>query len=500
MKVLLVSPVSRILNHYRPPLALINISGYLKYNGVDCKIIDQYLKEQVRDKKFLRSKENILKEYRQNLITEILSNDPSCVGITCYSTEVGEVIELAEAIKRVNSNIKIVVGGIHPTLYPNNLLNASSPIDFIIRGDGEVTFLELINCLKTKIDPYKVESIGFYDLEKNTVIQTNQRETNYTLDDISIPDYSDLNMEYYTTASPYSIRGVFVRSFYISSSRGCPSSCTFCVAKKIRLLEDKTKAVRLRTPEKVFEEVQLLNGKFHIDSFYFIDDLFTLKKDNVYRFCDLMIKSKIRLVWGCSSKINTVDYEMLRIMKLAGCIQIDFGVEKGSDEALKSLKKGINIKRIKEVFYHCHKLGIRTFANMLINSPNETEQDLSDSLNLLDEIKPNIVSFNPFTPYPGCEIADECLSGIKLDRFQIFNNSIYKLIKEHPEQFKLSSHNIDIEVWSRNMMKKYNKVLPNITIFFNVRYLFALFTSKRKLDYFKQLFSLFREFVNQKLG
>lgn len=499
MKVLLLSPASRIMNHYRPPLALMYLSGYLKKNGIDTKIIDITLKNQVRDKEFYKNKDGYLLNGENEIVRQVKSIDTDIVGITCYTPELLEVDRLASKIKFSKPNGKIIVGGIHPTLYPNDFLGPSSHFDFVVIGEGEVTLLELIKAIRSDNGYYnKVEGIGYFDNSISKNVITDRRQLVENIDNIAFPDYEDLDMEFYTTTSPYAIRGVVSRSFYILSSRGCPSSCTFCVAKKMREYQGIKKTVRLRSPISLFNEIQELRDKYKIDSFYFIDDLFPLKKGNVYEFCDLMIKSKSPLIWGCSSKVNTVDYETLKAMRDAGCVQIDFGVEKGSDEALRYLKKGITVDQIKKIFQNCHKLGIRAFANMLVNTPGEKEKDLEDIVDLIHKIKPNIVSFNIFTPYPGCEIYDLAGDRIKREDYPLLMNDPSMLVSDMPEKFRFALHSIDFKTWVKEATKKHNKILPNLSIYFKSKYIKNIIYSKKKIDYLKQLNALFREFITQK--
>lgn len=499
MKVLLVSPPSRIMNHYRPPLALMYLSGYLKKNGVESEIVDVIFKSQVRNSYFYRNKDSYLRGIEDTIIKKINLLDADIVGITCYTPELFEVEQLARRIKLVKPWVKIVVGGIHPTLYPNDFLDASSPFDFTVIGEGEVTLFELVKAIRLGITNYNsIKGIGYFDRNNSRTVISESAPFVENLDEISFPDYEAVDMDFYTTPSPYAIRGIFTKSFYILSSRGCPSSCTFCVAKKLREYQGIKKFVRLRSPRSLFNEIQLLRDKYSIDSFYFIDDLFTLKKENVCEFCDLMVKNRSRLIWGCSSKVNTVNYKLLKRMRQAGCMQIDLGVEKGSDEALQYLKKGITIDIIKKTFQYCHELGIRTFANMLVNTPGEEEKDLQDIVDLVEEIKPDIVSFNIFAPYPGCEIYDNFCDNIKKEDYPLLMNTA-PLISKMPEKFRFSSHTVDILNYADKANKRYNKILPNLLTYFRPTYVNNILHSRKKTDYLKQVTSLCREIINQKL-
>lgn len=503
-KVLLVSPPSRMMNHYRPPLALMYISGYLKKMGIATKIIDSIMEDKiVRDDFFAKNRQNFFREVEDDIIKEIQGVDTDIVGITCYTPEVDEVERVAKRIKAIKPDVKIVAGGIHPTLYPDDLLGASSPIDFVVFGEGEITLYELVQAIRSNSDYSKLKGVGYFDSVTGEKIITERQLLDYELDTISSPDYEGVDMRYYTNASPYSIRGVFTRGMYLSASRGCPSACTFCVAPELRQFNfesgiKKSAGVRLRSPKSLFNEIAGLKDKYKIDSFYFIDDLFTLDEDLVHGFCELMINGKMNLIWGCSSKVNTVNYESLKLMKAAGCVQIDFGVEKGSDDQMHFLKKGTKVREVKEAFKNCHELGIRAFANMLVNTPGETERDLQDVVDTLEEIRPTIVSINIFTPYPGTEIFAQTQTKFSRADYPLLMQDPTWLLETMPEKFRFAAHNVDLKEFCGKNMRRYNKVLPNLSIFFDPRYLGSLVFSGNKSNYIKQTKFLIQEFVNQK--
>ena len=496
-KVCLISPPSRAINHFRPPVALLYLAGYLEKNGIECDLIDPVLDKQIRDKDFYRNLKATLKDIEREIIEEIEHSQPDVVGITCYTPEYFEVLNLAKAIKKLNRQTKIIVGGIHPTFHPQDFISKNSPVDFVVLGEGELTLLELIKKIDHPQKWLQIGSISYYDSTKGSVI-TKKRDLATDLDSIAFPAYHKLDMNYYSTANPYAIRGVFTRSAYILSSRGCPSQCTFCVAKKIREVCNYKNYARLRTPKSLFNEIKSLRKNYKIDAFYFIDDLFTLNKKHVLAFCRLLQKSGMKLIWGCSSKVSTVDFEILTAMKKAGCVQIDFGVERGSDEALMEVKKGITIESVKRVFADCDKLGIRTFANMLVNLPGETKKDLEDILSLLDEIKATIVSINIFTPYPGTEIFDTHKTGISKKDYPNLMKDAAILIKKEPRKYRFASHRINFGKWVSDNSKKYNRTWPQLRFYLSQTYLSNWIASSKKLNYFEMVGLLLKEFINQK--
>lgn len=493
----LFSPPSRMINHYRPPVSLLYVGGYLRHKGLSVKIIDVPLKEQIRDKHFLANIDNIIENVREKMLNSFKDLKTKIVGISCYTSEYAEVVRLAQDIKKIDNSVKIIAGGIHPTLYPQDFFDEDTGVDIAVIGEGELIMYELCKSILAhdKKDLSEIKGIAYIDDKAKKMISTPIMPLADDLDNISFPDYSLIDMEYYTNANPYAIRGCFLRSTYLLASRGCPSQCTFCVAKKLR---EFSGCGKMRSAESLISELRELKEKYSIDSFYFIDDLFTINKDNVRRFCNLLKTEKINLVWGCSSTIPILDEETIRSMAEANCIQIDFGVERGSDRALRIIKKGQNINTVKNIFSLCHKYGIRTFANMLVNLPEETEEDLEDIIKLLDVISPEIVTLNIFTPYPGTEIYEKSNYRFKKTEYAYLAKDPIWLVKTYSDKFKYPLHNIDLSNWTRHYSRHYNKVFPTLKFHLAKKYLWLLFRSEAKINYIRQFSLLIREFIIQK--
>ena len=383
--------------------------------GLTVKIIDVPMEKVVRNKVFWKNRDKLISDIKTRMLFKLSLYNPKLIGISCYSTECDEARELIEDIRKM-TQAKIIVGGIHPTLYPDDFKDIA---DY---------------CYKGRLDN------GY-------------------------PDYSLVDMEYYTNANPYAIRGVFLRCAYILASFGCPSQCTFCVAKRLREYFGRE---QIKDPRALVKEILFLKDNYAIDGFYFIDDLYTLNKENVLEFCKLI--KPTGFLWGCSSKVSTLNEEVIKAMSEANCIQIDFGVERGSDEALKKLKKGQSIFQIKEVFKWCRKYGIRTFANFLVGLPEEDEQDRKNIEQLIREIQPTVISLNYFEPYQGTEIYD---TGFR------------------------QTKSVSLERYIGKTQRKYNSLWTNLYFHFTWRYIRTILKSKRKGNYLKQLWILLQETINQ---
>lgn len=413
--VTLMAPASRCINHYRPPLSLMYVANWFTSKNMPVKIIDVPLKQIIRDSKFYQNIDTIIENTYQEMLRQLKETKTAIVGISCFSTEFEEVKRMIADIRQMKPIAKIMVGGIHPTLCPDDFKGIA---DIVMQG---------------RLDN------GF-------------------------PNYELVDMGYYTNANPYAIRGVFIKCGYVLSSIGCPYDCSFCVAKRLR---GSFGHQSLKTPEELVKEIKGLKQKYQIDGFYIIDDLFTDNWKKVITFCTQIEDEK--MLWGCNGRINTLNDETIWAMAKAGCVQIDFGIERGSDEALEKLNKRQTIKQVYEILNLCKKYGIRIFANMLVNIPGETRSDWVDIERLIKNTKPDIVSTNIFRGYYGVELPDQ-----------------------EPSREVIS--------FAQYTVRKYNSIWRSFSFHLSWRYLVTFIRSKQKMNYIKQLHLLIKEVINQKCG
>lgn len=486
LDICLVSPPQRAFNHHRPPLALMLLAGYLEKNEIRTEIIDP------------KSEEGVTGQLKSDIIDHIIQQieffNPRIVGITCYTPEFNDVVELAEKIKKEKKEIKIIVGGVHPTLRPEDFFFEDSPFDFAVIGEGEITLYELTHAILNGNQNYDpIKGIAYYDGKK--YVQNESRPMIPDLDKIPYPAYKRVDMNYYTAPNPYAVRGLFLSSFYILVGRGCPSQCTFCVSAEMRKILAPGKSIRCRSAKNVVDEIEFLKNEYKIDSFYFIDDNFTSIKKLVDEICEELINRKLNLLWGCSARINTLSEELLKKMKKSGCVQVDLGIESGSDAVLKRLKKGITVEQIRKVLFTCNKIGMRTFANILVNVPDETEEEINETLELLDEIKPSVTSFNIFIPYLGTEIYNNSNLNLPPEKYRMLGEAPLKLVT-YPG-FRFAKHSLDFEEFYKTNHKKYNSLLTFLPDYFSIYYLKQIIRSRKKRDYLRKTKSLAKEYIKQ---
>jgi radical SAM superfamily enzyme YgiQ (UPF0313 family) len=288
-----------MVNHYRPPVGLLYVGGYLRHaGGMRVRIVDVPMKETVRTRRFEADLVATLRGVEDEMAGQFRRAPAPIVGISCCSSEYFEVMTLARRFKALNPGVKVVVGGTHPTLYPESMFDEPDrPVDFAVIGDGEVTMLELARAILDGAKDFStVKGIAYWDAARQEVLETPPREVATDLDSISFPAYDLVHMNCYATPSPYAIKGILLRATHVMGGRGCPSQCTFCVARKVRQASGGGKYLRMRSARSLFEEIRLLRENHHIDAFLFLDDLFTLNKPTVLEFCRLLREEKLNML------------------------------------------------------------------------------------------------------------------------------------------------------------------------------------------------------------
>jgi len=405
MKVVLINPdfdevgdnksFEKLIN-FIPPLSLMYIAAVLENNNIEVKIIDNYLKKNI-------DIYNILKKEKPNI-----------VGISTTTPTYGNTIKICNKIKKFFPRIITVIGGPHVSALPEESI-APKAIDIGLVGEGEITFLKLVQELE-KNKP-KLENIeGLVFKEKNIVIRTKVRQLIKDLDSIPFPARHLVPplREYKSTPASYKKLPVGI----LVSSRGCPMSCTFC--------DNATfgSRCRFRSPKNVLDEVEELIEKFGAREIKFFDDNFTLNKKLLFEICDEFKKRKIDIEWSCLTKATLVSKEILQKMKSAGCWQVLFGLESGDSKILRTLKKGLTLEQSESAVKLAKEVGLSVRADFLMGLPGETLETMKKTLEFAKKVNPSFAHFNKFTPYPGTEIYKQLIKqGYKFD----FNKSSSQL-------------------------------------------------------------------------
>ena len=315
----------------------------------------------------------------------VYSFNPDVVGISIWTTVYPIAKRAASLIKSWRKDTVIVAGGIHPTVCDEDVVR-NSEFDFVIRGEGEYTFLELLDYLnrgKSRFNDIK----GITYKDNGIIKRTPQRELISDVDSLPFPDKESL-----VRPSLYTERDLGC----IVTSRGCPYLCSFCGSHNIW-----GRRVRMRDIRSVFEEMRMLYKEQGVTFFTFFDDTFTLDRKRIFQLCDYIEKSNIHINWFASGRVDNMDEEYANKLKRGKCFVMQFGVESGSQKLIDKLNKGIELKDVLFVRNIFRKKRIIFWATFLIGHPQETESSLEDTYEFIKKLQPDIINVNVFIPYPG---------------------------------------------------------------------------------------------------
>ena len=327
---------------------------------------------------------------------ELTSSKPSVLGISVLSVHYDKAVAAARIAKEVDPGIIIVLGGAHPTAVPLDCAQLPD-VDYVVIGEGEEIFAQLIEALQGDVDISEIPGI-VYRLDQRIQVQ-DRVDFISSLNQLPLPARNLLPMEKYLRKAP--TLPLPYPSTSIVPSRGCFGNCRFCQPTLRRLFGRK---MRYRSPENVVDEILYLKQQYGIRGLFFADDEPTWNKEWMEAFSQEMIDRELNIRWICPSRVDTVDFDMLKVMKAAGCIHISFGVETGSQRMMNYYRKGTRVQQVVDAFQTCRKVGIIARANIMIGAPEETSQDVRETIQLIEEIKPDLIAVSVTTPIVGTDL------------------------------------------------------------------------------------------------
>ena len=394
MKVMLLVPPTDLKGSYgklkkfsnpQPAIGMAYIAAVLRNDGIDVKIIDAYVNE-----------------YALSEILSVLGEfEPDVVGISVLTPSADVVCELARAIRAVNSSVKIVMGNMHASLFAEELL-LGGYADIIVHREGEVTVLELVHILEKCGSLHGVAGISFK--EGDEVIHNPLRPHIEDLDSLPYPAWDLMPLDKYNTDPRTVIKTGCVEQ-QILASRGCPNQCTFCSSRTEKSLGSK---YRMRSPSKVVDEMLYMHDRYGSKVFSFMDLAFPLVKQHAIELCKEIIgrRGKREILWSTECRVKPLDKETLEYMKESGCCRVNFGIESGSIDILKSLKKNFTVDDVRVATRMAKEVGLEVDGMFMIGLPGETESAIRQTISLAISIDVRYAIFNIFVPYPGCELWD----------------------------------------------------------------------------------------------
>ena len=359
-----------------PPLGLAYIAGALRAAGYDrVRIVDA----------------NLSRNSFSEIHKAVAADPPDIVGLS-LTTPVFEIsLEISRMLKRLKPGTKIIFGGVHPTLFPRDVASLES-VDYVVFGEGERTAVELIKAFEKEREPEGLRGVAFK--KDGRVIVNAPRPLVENLDELPMPAYDLLPVRRYSNPqAAHAPLGMML------TSRGCPFQCIFCDNHVVL-----GKRFRANSARRMIEEWRILVRGFGVKEIMFKESDFTLDRERVREFCELLMQEPKKAFWTCNGHIGNLDLALLRDMRRAGCRLIQYGVESGDQNILDTLKKGITVQQIIKTFRLTRQAGIRTVANVMIGNPGDTRETIAKTIDLTKRIKADYANIQFCTPFPGTEL------------------------------------------------------------------------------------------------
>ena len=377
MKILLISPptisaIKAIIGTTGPPLGL------------------AYLASMVRDEHDVKIVDSLAENLTYNDVKKIIKNyDPDLIGITATTSMVPDAYAVAKMAKRYNENVKIVMGGPHVTFTPERTLHECPCIDYVVRGEGEITFKELVKSLESGENVKNVEGLSFR--KDGVVVNNPPRPLIKDVDTIPIPSYDLLPMDKYVVDG--------IKFGTIMTSRGCPFNCAFCSSSL-----QFGKRWRGHSDKRVIEELKILREEYCRKEIEFLDDTFTLNRPRAIRIAERIKKEELDISWTASSRVDLFNRYVAVAMKDGGCHTIYFGIESGSQRTLDFIGKRITPEESLRAVKIAKDVKLRTLGAFIIGFPHETKEDINKTIKFSKKVGVDYAQFTIATPYPGTRL------------------------------------------------------------------------------------------------
>lgn len=368
MKILLSTPPGQTTELW-PPLGLLYIASSLRARGrKDVQVLDAFCRNLSAD----------------DLVAHVVRERPDIFGINCSTHTFLSAIGALEKIREALPETTLVMGGYHSTFAAEKILHAYPFVDYVIKGEAERAFPDLMDRLEAGAEPADVEGVSY---RHDGGIAGRPLAVIQDLDTLAFPDRTmlgDLDYGYFHQ----NIRLTFGKFTTIVSSRGCPFSCTYCSCAAF-----SRRRWRARSATNVVDELEGLYDDGY-ENVVFVDDNFTLKKSRVAEICDQIRERKIRMRFYCEGRVDNAPYELLRTMKRAGFEVMYFGVESPTPHVLEYYRKGITATQAQKAVADAKRAGMLVVTSFIIGAPGESSADIRRTIDFIRTLRPHAVQVN----------------------------------------------------------------------------------------------------------
>jgi anaerobic magnesium-protoporphyrin IX monomethyl ester cyclase len=319
---------------------------------------------------------------------------PDVLAISAYTVQIKMAYQLASRAKLIRPGLVTVVGGSHASALPKETALEFPDFDFVVSGEGENAFLSILEALAAN-DLSLVRSSAFRERLTGEIVLARAADP-VDIDSLPVPAWEEFDLSLY---SGYISNFKRRTPLSIYTARGCPFNCIFCYNTMGR-------HVRPRSVASVINEIRSDVERFGADYIAFSDETFTFDRKRTSEFCRALIDAGLhrKIEWMCAARVDTVDEELLALMKKAGCTFISFGIESGDPQILSAMKKGFGPQEARRALAVTKKLGIQTRANIIFGFPGETAESMMRSIDFVLEIDPDTLALAILVPFPGTQV------------------------------------------------------------------------------------------------
>lgn len=436
-----------------PPLGLMYICSVLrkkfKVNLIDMAILD-YNEKDIR--------QTIKKE------------KPSIIAVPIFTPTYKQALDVLKIAKSIDTTIITVVGGPHATVVPETISNKH--IDYLIRGEGEYTMLELCEfIINNKGKKKNIKGISYK--ENGNIKHNDHREFIKDLDSLPWPTRDMVPMEKYEGT----VLSIHQPETHVMGTRGCPFKCAFCSCSNVF-----GRVIRFRDPVKIVDEIEFLVEKYKIKGIYFQDDGLNYRRKWIDTICNELIERGLneKIRWKAQVRVNKqlISLEMLKKMKKAGCWLLCWGIESGNVNVLNNIHKAITLQEVRDAISLSSKAGIKNLGFFMGGNLGENKQTVFDTINFSKELINyglDYMQWSLAVPYPGTEFYEKCKENgwLKADSWEDWIEDKRGVIIEMPELK---------QEWLEQTMKK-----AYVSFYFNPKYIFNQLKKIRSLNDIKIL-------------
>ena len=380
LRILLINPKSSNVDHLPiPPLGILYLAAYIRENGFpDLSVIDNN------------------RENRSMDVLETAISQADIVGLTGTTSQYNQAREIATLAEKYH--IKRVMGGPHASFLWQEILEKGE-MDAVVFGEGELSFLEILRAISTGKPLVGIAGVGVRT-DNGTAVMGAPRSLVSNLDILPIPARDLVPVVDYPVRELKRFDGSYT---HMMSSRGCSGKCYFCSSPFM------WGTPRFRSAEKTFAEMLAIYQLYRISNIHFQDDAFTSARARLHKLCELITDSGINFKWSCQARPDHVDRELLLHMRLAGCVQVEFGVESADERITQAVQKGYTKVQVEQAFRWAYEVGLNAYGFFIVGLPGETLSSWVRSILFARSLKMVNSRWSVLVPFPGTRVFKEKL-------------------------------------------------------------------------------------------